>query len=213
MFDDRLDKYLNCLYVQFSANRWLEIWLILSGSCIIAIIGLLIIWEKGKISMAFGGLMLTYALQIVTGINFTVRIFSSLETSMVALERLIEYTQSKPEAEWETDSKFALPINWPSEGRIKFINYSTSYRDNLDLVLKNINITFEPKAKIGVVGRTGAGKSSLILSLFRIIEPREGTIVIDGVDITKFGLKDLRSKLTIIPQVIEIFNSTQIFKV
>jgi multidrug resistance protein, putative (fragment) len=200
-FDHRLDSYLNCLYLQFNMNRWLEIWLILSGSSILALLGILIVKEKETFTMALTGLILTYAIQIVDGINYTVRLFSALETSMVALERVIEYTNAKPEAAWKTDSLLPLPINWPSKGQIKFINYSTTYRDGLDLVLKNINLTFEPKSKIGVVGRTGAGKSSLILSLFRIIEPKKGSIVIDDVDITKIGLKDLRSKLTIIPQV------------
>jgi ATP-binding cassette, subfamily C (CFTR/MRP), member 1 len=89
---------------------------------------------------------------------------------------------------------------WPLHGRIEFRNYTTSYRVELEPVIKNLNIIIEPGEKVGIVGRTGAGKSSLALSLFRIIEPTHGTILIDGVDVTKIGLHDLRSKLTIIPQ-------------
>ena len=97
---------------------------------------------------------------------------------------------------------------WPDNGKIKFNEYSTRYREGLDLVLKKISFEVKPSEKVGVVGRTGAGKSSLTLALFRLIEPVDGTIYIDTVDASKIGLYDLRSKLTIIPQDPALFNGT-----
>ncbi|CAM5999085.1 unnamed protein product, partial [Sphagnum balticum] len=96
-------------------------------------------------------------------------------------------------------------ITWPTSGNIDFRKYSTCYRAGLDPVLKNLSVTIKGGEKVGVVGRTGAGKSSMTLALFRIIEPTSGTIIIDGVDVTKIGLHDLRSKLTIIPQEPSLF--------
>ena len=92
-------------------------------------------------------------------------------------------------------------ISWPDKGYIKFDNYSVKYREDLDFVLKDINAEIMPGEKIGIVGRTGAGKSSLTLGLFRMIELNVGNISIDNVNIDKIGLHDLRHKLTIIPQV------------
>ena len=91
--------------------------------------------------------------------------------------------------------------SWPSSGCISFSNYKANYREGLDLVLKGVDCTIQPGEKVGVVGRTGAGKSSLVLALFRIIEPVGGEILIDDQDISEVGLHDLRSRLTIIPQV------------
>ena len=94
---------------------------------------------------------------------------------------------------------------WPSEGKIEFQNYWVKYRANLPFVLKNITFTINPNEKVGVVGRTGSGKSTTLLSILRILEASEGKILIDGVDVSKLGLFDLRNKITIIPQV--LFNS------
>ena len=109
----------------------------------------------------------------------------------------MEYTNTDQEAAWQGQD---LDPGWPEKGIIEFENYQTQYRKGLDLVLKGINLAFESKEKIGICGRTGAGKSSLTLALFRIIEPTGGKILIDGQDIAKVGLHVLRSKLTIIPQ-------------
>lgn len=104
------------------------------------------------------------------------------------------------EAEWIIAKK-RPPAGWPNYGTIVFENYATRYRPGTDLVIRNITATISPGQKVGIVGRTGAGKSSLTLALFRLIEPVEGQIIIDGVDIHDIGLHDLRSNLTIIPQV------------
>ena len=121
---------------------------------------------------------------------------------MISVERCLEFLEIDSEAPLELDSDKQLETDWPNEGIIKFVNYSVKYRSNTPLVLKNLNIVFNKGEKIGVVGRTGSGKSTMCLSLFRILEAYTGKIMIDEVDISKVGLRVLRKKLTIIPQVL-----------
>ncbi|KIH46522.1 ABC transporter, ATP-binding protein, partial [Ancylostoma duodenale] len=111
-------------------------------------------------------------------------------------------------ADWESKEDKHPPPGWPNEGRIHIENYSTRYRPGLDLVVKSLNAHIGPHEKVGIVGRTGAGKSSVTLALFRMIEPAEGRIIIDGVDIAGLGLHDLRSHLTIIPQDPVLFSGS-----
>ncbi|CAG2122621.1 unnamed protein product, partial [Medioppia subpectinata] len=132
---------------------------------------------------------------------------TNLETNIVSIERIIEYTKTPIEAELFDENNKPNP-QWPGSGAIVFNNYSTRYREGLDLVLKNITIDIKANEKVGIVGRTGAGKSSLTLALFRLIEPVDGTISIDGIDIKKLGLYDLRSRITVIPQDPALFTGT-----
>ncbi|KAJ2844058.1 hypothetical protein IWW36_005327 [Coemansia brasiliensis] len=118
---------------------------------------------------------------------------------MVQLERINEFANLPSEAP-ETIEDNRPAKNWPDQGTIEFKNYSTRYREGLDLVLKGLSFKVKPMQKVGIVGRTGAGKSSLTLALFRLIEAATGQILIDGQDISQYGLFDVRSKLSIIPQ-------------
>ncbi|CAG2179477.1 unnamed protein product [Oppiella nova] len=127
---------------------------------------------------------------------------------MVCVERVKEYTRLEPEYSWESSDDNKPSDTWPTSASIEFIHYSASYRPGLEPVLKNLNFRVESGEKVGIVGRTGAGKSSMALALFRIIEPTFGQIVIDGVDVTRIGLHDLWSKLTIIPQEPNLFAGT-----
>ncbi|RMY34604.1 hypothetical protein D0864_16694, partial [Hortaea werneckii] len=108
----------------------------------------------------------------------------------------------------EIISKQRPPNSWPSKGGVSFDGYSTRYREGLDLVLKNVNLDIKSHEKIGVVGRTGAGKSSLTLALFRLIEPTSGDITIDDLSTSSMGLLDLRRRLAIIPQDAALFEGT-----
>jgi ATP-binding cassette subfamily C (CFTR/MRP) protein 1 len=114
----------------------------------------------------------------------------------------LQYTRIKGEkpSEIKPKDEELEKKNWPQEGKIRFENYSVRYRPTTEVVLKNLNFQIEGKEKVGVVGRTGSGKSTICLCLFRILEPLEGTIYIDDEDITKMGLDILRRNMTIIPQ-------------
>ncbi|KAF0046151.1 hypothetical protein F2P81_002680 [Scophthalmus maximus] len=144
------------------------------------------------------GLVLTYAVTLLGNFQWTVRQSAEVENMMTSVERVVEYTQLKSEASWETQKR--PPPDWPSRGMVMFKRVNFSYGSDGPQVLKDISITFQPNEKVGVVGRTGAGKSSLVSALFRLGEP-EGEIYIDGVLTSEIGLHDLRQKMSIIPQV------------
>lgn len=119
-----------------------------------------------------------------------------VETLMTSIERIVEYTNI--ESEPLKIGRRKPPVGWPAKGEIVFKNVSLSYDKNLPNVLKNISLVIHPAEKIGIVGRTGAGKSTFFQSIFRMYEP-DGEIIIDGVNIKDLTLHDLREKLTIIP--------------
>lgn len=150
-------------------------------------------------NVALVALSITYALQITTSMNFLVNNLSLLESNIVSVERIHEYEVTRHEADWIVEKTSPNPL-WPDVGCVEFTDYKVRYREGLDLVLRGINFEVKGGEKIGIVGRTGAGKSSLTLGLFRIIEAAGGKIFIDGVDISMLGLHALRSRLTIIPQ-------------
>jgi ATP-binding cassette subfamily C (CFTR/MRP) protein 1 len=153
------------------------------------------------------GLAMSYALQITQALNWLVRLSVEVETNIVSVERVLEYAQLPSEADEVIHSNRPQPT-WPAKGTVHFNDYSVRYRPGLELVLKNISLDFRAREKIGVVGRTGAGKSSLTLSLFRVIEAASGGIVIDDIDTSTIGLADLRSKMAIIPQDAALFEGT-----
>ena len=196
--------------VSDSLIRWLAVRLEFLGSIIIlsaAGFAIISVATGSKISAGAVGLAMAYALQITQSLNWIVRQTVEVETNIVSVERVLEYARLPSEAP-EVIHRHRPPISWPASGAVQFNNYSTRYREGLDLVLKNINLDIKPHEKIGVVGRTGAGKSSLTLALFRIIEPSEGNISIDALNTSTIGLLDLRRRLAIIPQDAALFEGT-----
>jgi len=154
------------------------------------------------------GLALTYSMSITFLLQNCVQVLAHLETLMNAVERIkfyVENTAAEAEEELPTDAD--LPPGWPAQGKVEFRDYSLRYRDG-PLVLRNLSLVIESQKKCGVVGRTGAGKSSMMTGLFRIVEPAEGAILLDGVDIATVGLHTLRSRLGIIPQDPVLFTGT-----
>ena len=186
----------------------IEVWIVIIGSIITFSIALVVVLEREHMTQGLAGFVLNYSVEMIANISWALQKVSDLETQMVSVERVREYSELDSEANWESTDELRPNHNWPLNPRIEFINYSTSYRPGLQPVLKNLNFTIESGQRVGIVGRTGAGKSSITLALFRIIEPTFGQIVIDGIDITKIGLHDLRSKLTIIPQEPNLFAGT-----
>ncbi|PQE32064.1 abc metal ion transporter protein [Rutstroemia sp. NJR-2017a WRK4] len=192
------------------AYRWLAVRLEFLGSIIIlsaAAFAIVAVSTGTPLSPGIVGLAMSYALQITQSLNWIVRQTVEVETNIVSVERVLEYARLPSEAP-EVIHRNRPPISWPASGGVQFNNYSARYREGLDLVLKNINLDIKPHEKIGVVGRTGAGKSSLTLALFRIIEPSEGNISIDALNTSTIGLLDLRRRLAIIPQDAALFEGT-----
>lgn len=205
----RIDNNMSAFYPSINANRWLAFRLETIGSVIILGAGTLSIFrlKQGSLTEGMVGLSLSYALQITQTLNWIVRMTVEVETNIVSVERIKEYADLKSEAP-EVIEGHRPDEGWPIAGNIQFENYSTRYRSDLDLVLKDINLNIHSKEKIGIVGRTGAGKSSLTLALFRIIEASAGRITIDNIPIDTIGLYDLRHHLSIIPQDSQVFEGT-----
>ena len=206
----RVDANLRAYFPSIHANRWLAVRLEFIGSFIIlaaASFAIISVATGSGLSAGLVGLAMSYALQITTSLNWIVRQTVEVETNIVSVERVLEYARLPGEAP-DIISKHRPKISWPGQGAVDFHDYSTRYRAGLDLVLKNINLHIKSHEKIGVVGRTGAGKSSLTLALFRIIEPVAGNISIDGLNTSTIGLFDLRGRLAIIPQDAALFEGT-----
>lgn len=199
-----LEFNLKSLYIFRSINRWLSVRLQFVGSLIIFTTASMAITHD--LSPGMAGLVISYALRITSSLSFFTKMSVEVETNIVSVERILDYCELKPEADEITDLR--PPENWPSDGSVKFDSYSARYRENLDLVLKEVTLDIKPREKIGIVGRTGAGKSTLSLALFRLIEPASGRILIDGLDSSKLGLRDLRGNLAIIPQDSQAFEGT-----
>ncbi|KAJ8102129.1 P-loop containing nucleoside triphosphate hydrolase protein [Lipomyces tetrasporus] len=204
-----VDHNLRAYFLSINTSRWLGVRLEFACSLVIfATAGLSIVnVSSGGVSAGLVGLAMTYALQVTRSLAFIVRLTSDIEVNTVSVERILEYARLPSEAPAIIPNR-RPPAAWPGAGEVVFEHYSTRYREGLDLVLKDINLHIKPREKVGIVGRTGAGKSSLTLALFRMIEPEEGHIDIDALDTSTIGLSDLRQRLAIIPQDSQAFEGT-----
>ncbi|GEQ67234.1 hypothetical protein JCM33374_g898 [Metschnikowia sp. JCM 33374] len=191
-------------------NRWLSMRLQFIAALIVLFSSMLILYGVyiGKgLSPSMVGFLMTYVFSSTSTLNAIIRLWAEVETKAVSLERLIEYGNLPSEADMIIEDN-RPDSHWPASGEIHFKDYSTRYRENLDPVLKNIYLDIKPAEKVGIVGRTGAGKSSLTLALFRMIEPTSGQINIDGINSSSIGLFDLRTQLNIIPQDAHAFEGS-----
>ncbi|XP_053165769.1 ATP-binding cassette sub-family C member 2 isoform X2 [Hemicordylus capensis] len=201
-----VDINQKCVYSWIVSNRWLAVRLEFVGNLVVFFAALLAVLAKDVLDSGIVGLSISSALSVTQTLNWLVRMTSELETNIVAVERVHEYTLVANEAPWVTAQR--PPPSWPHRGEISMVEYQVRYRPELELVLTGINCHIKSTEKIGVVGRTGAGKSSLTNALFRILEAAGGRILIDGLDIAMLGLHDLRQNLTIIPQDPVLFSGS-----
>ncbi|XP_052481315.1 ABC transporter C family member 12 isoform X3 [Gossypium raimondii] len=207
-----MDNNIRFTLANSSSNRWLTIRLETLGGLMIWLTATFAVLQNGKAEnqAAFAstmGLLLSYSLNITSLLSGVLRQASQAENSLNAVERVGSYINLLSEAPDVIESH-RPPPGWPSSGSIQFEDVVLRYRPELPPVLCGLSFTTSPSEKIGIVGRTGAGKSSMLNALFRIVELEKGRILIDGCDTSRFGLSDLRKALSIIPQSPVLFSGT-----
>jgi len=203
---EAIDGMDSAYFLTFANQRWLSTRLDAIGNLLVFVTGILVVTSRLEVNPSIGGLVLSYILSIVQVIQFTVRQMAEVENNMNATERIHYYGSNLEEEAALTLGN--VRETWPEKGEIQFDNVQLRYREGLPLVLKGLSLHVQPGERIGVVGRTGAGKSSIMSTLFRLVELSGGSITVDGVDIATIGLRDLRSKMAIIPQDPTLFRGT-----
>ncbi|CAD1785487.1 similar to Saccharomyces cerevisiae YGR281W YOR1 Plasma membrane ATP-binding cassette (ABC) transporter, multidrug transporter mediates export of many different organic anions including oligomycin [Maudiozyma barnettii] len=206
--DYLIDKMNEASYLYIAVQVWVAIFLDIVATAFALIITLLCVTRAFPISAGSVGVLLSYVLQLPSMFNNVLRAFTQCENDMNSAERLVEYATKVPLEAAYKRTDYTPNDSWPQHGVIEFSNVFFAYRPGLPPVLKNINLNITDGEKIGICGRTGAGKSTIMSALYRLNELNKGTIKIDGVDISKLGLYDLRRKLTIIPQDPVLFKGT-----
>uniref|UniRef100_A0A672T458 ABC-type glutathione-S-conjugate transporter n=1 Tax=Sinocyclocheilus grahami TaxID=75366 RepID=A0A672T458_SINGR len=203
----KVDHNQTAYFPRFVATRWLGVNLEFLGNGIVLAASILSVMSKGTLSPGMVGLAVSHSLQVTGFLSWIVRSWTDVENNIVSVERVKEYADTPKEAAWSIEGS-SLPPSWPQKGTIEFHDYGLQYRKGLELALKGISVHIKEREKIGIVGRTGAGKSSLALGIFRILEAAKGQIYIDGINIAEIGLHDLRSRITIIPQDPVLFSGS-----
>ncbi|XP_014196479.2 ATP-binding cassette subfamily C member 4, partial [Haplochromis burtoni] len=197
VFDAHQDLHSEAWFLFLTTSRWFAVRL--DGICSIFVtittFGCLLL--RDKLDAGAVGLALSYSVTLMGMFQWGVRQSAEVENMMTSVERVVEYTKLESEAPWETQKR--PPPDWPSKGLVTFDQVNFSYSADGPQVLHNLKAMFRPQEKVGIVGRTGAGKSSLVSALFRLAEP-QGKIYIDGIVTSEIGLHDLRQKMSIIPQ-------------
>ncbi|XP_042225839.1 multidrug resistance-associated protein 5-like isoform X2 [Homarus americanus] len=195
-----LDKHSAALLIFRLSNRWFTYRMDFMAVCVTLAVTIICVFTKGHVSTALAGLALATVNGVCVFVPFLMRMKSEFQSRITSVERIIEYAYELPsEAPQEIPSTEPSP-SWPAKGVIEVKDVKLRYRPELPLVLHGISASIKDGEKIGIIGRTGAGKSSLISTLLRMAELDSGSIIIDGVDISTIGLHTLRSRISVIPQ-------------
>ncbi|KAM0242892.1 hypothetical protein ACHAP5_007145 [Fusarium lateritium] len=200
---EKLDSWAIITSYMWLVNRWMGLRMGVIGTLFSTIVGIIVILSP-SMDAALAGFTLSFAMDFAESILWTIRNYAGMELNMNSTERVVEYTELETESlEGEKPS-----AAWPTSGAMEINNLEVSYAPDLPPVLKGVSFDVKNNERVGVVGRTGAGKSSLTLALFRFLEARSGSVTIDGLDISKVDLHSLRSRLAIIPQDPVLFSGT-----
>ncbi|KAF9560470.1 ABC transporter [Agrocybe pediades] len=206
--EKRVDVENRAYWLTVTNQRWLGIRLDFLGALLTFIVALLTVGTRFSISPSQTGLVLSYILSVQQAFGWMVRQSAEVENDMNSVERVVFYAKGiEQEAPHDLPEK-KPPTSWPAEGQLELKNVVLSYRPELPPVLKGISMSVKAGEKIGIVGRTGAGKSSIMTALYRLVELSSGSITMDNVDISTIGLTDLRKSLAIIPQDPLLFSGT-----
>ncbi|TIA89316.1 hypothetical protein E3P99_02108 [Wallemia hederae] len=202
---EKVDSANKPWYWLWTISRWLSGRFNFFSSCLIGVTAIGIV-ATGDINASLAGFALSFAMTVSQNLILAVRRLTSLEQSMVGIERVKEYSELPSEAPEYVDPR--PPAEWPQEGAVSFQDFNLRYAEDLPLVLKDINLDVKGRTKVGIVGPTGCGKSTLASAFFRFTEAASGKLVIDGIDVSTIGLTDLRSRLQIVPQDPTIMSGT-----
>lgn len=205
----KIDAHTNAFLISNCATRWLGIALDYLGAVIVllaTLVSLICSWYMPQlITPALVGLAINYTLLLPIYLNWVVKFVSDVEMYMAGVERIVNYIQM-PSENYKTNG--FIPLKWPARGEIRFEGVTLRYDHSNEIAIHNLTLHIKPGQKVGICGRTGSGKSSLVMSLFGMTPIVEGTILVDGVDISAVPLQILRSRLSIIPQDIIMFSGT-----
>ncbi|XP_041696295.2 ATP-binding cassette sub-family C member 10-like [Coregonus clupeaformis] len=204
----RLEQNQRCLFLSNAAMQWLDIRLQMIGVVVVTGISVIAVVQHQfkSIDPSLVGLSLSYALSITGLLSGLIFSFTQTEMQLVSVERTEEYSTTLPTEPQHGSPQ--VPTSWPEQGWVEFRGAVLSYREGLPNALDGVSLVVRPGEKVGVVGRTGSGKSTLFLALFRMVELNQGQILVDGVDTSQVGLAQLRSMLAIIPQDPFLFSGT-----
>ncbi|KAM4788296.1 ATP-binding cassette sub-family C member 4 isoform 9-T9 [Cyanocitta cristata] len=205
LFDAHQDLHSEAWFLFLTTSRWFAVRLDAICAIFVIVVAFGSLLLAKTLNAGQVGLALSYAITLMGTFQWGVRQSAEVENLMISVERVMEYTELEKEAPWETNKH--PPTEWPNQGMIAFENVNFTYSLDGPLVLRHLSVLIKPKEKVGIVGRTGAGKSSLIAALFRLAEP-EGRIWIDNYLTSELGLHDLRKKISIIPQEPVLFTGT-----
>jgi len=206
---EKIDFNIKGFYCVTIIERWLALRLEVLAALIATVAGCLIVYGaiEGQVTAGFAGLAMSFILALTGLLGQTVRSFVRLEAGMNSVERLSYYGNSIERAA-SMKSDDPPPEDWPSMGNIDIQDLTMRYRPETPLVLRGVTVSIPGGSTVGIVGRTGSGKSSLFLTLLRIVEPESGIVRIDGIDTNQIGLHELRKKVSIVPQNPVIFSGT-----
>ncbi|KAI8979837.1 hypothetical protein BDF20DRAFT_871958 [Mycotypha africana] len=203
----KIDSYIAPFYYLWMSNRWLYARIEFTGAFVVLFTGLFLILNIDHIDAGMAGISLFYARSFLENIYWFIRQYTAVEMNLNSVERVQEYLEldQEPPAIIEGSRP---PAAWPTTASVEVKDLVIRYAPELEPVLHGISFDIKPHEKVGIVGRTGSGKSTLALSFFRFLEASNGSISIDGIDISRIGVQDLRSKITIIPQDAVLFSGT-----